>query len=153
MKSWTEFSFVLKPSAIGGIGVFATHDISTGTRILSSSFSPRRMKIKDIPSDFLKYCIYINDEDCFCPERFDRMEIGWFLNHSFEPNIEKKGENYIIAIRDITAGEEILIDYNQLSEPEHLKEEYYKPKIYGILNLFSISETLCQSLLYLTVSN
>jgi SET domain-containing protein len=129
MGKWTEFSFILKPSPIGGIGVFATHDIPAGKQAFSGQFSPRKMAIKDVHADFLKYCIFVNDEECLCPERFDRMEIGWFLNHSDKPNIAKNAEGLTIAVRDIKAGDEILCDYNQLNEPDHLKEAYYwQPK-------------------------
>ncbi len=122
----TEFTFVLKPSPIGGVGVFATHDIHEGTQLFRANFSPRRMKTKEVPADFIKYCIFLDDEECICPERFDRMEIGWFINHSHSPNIAKQPEKGIVAIREIKAGEEILMDYNILNEPEHLKESYYK---------------------------
>jgi hypothetical protein len=127
MKQGNEYSLILQPSALGGIGVFTTHDFPQGSQIFSGTFSPRKLLIKDIPSAFLKYCIYLNDEECLCPERFDRMEIGWYLNHSDQPNIIKQAENLIVSTRDIKAGEEILIDYNHLNEPEHLKEAYYKP--------------------------
>ncbi|MBY0501984.1 MAG: SET domain-containing protein [Alphaproteobacteria bacterium] len=123
---WTEFSFILGPSEISGIGVFATHNILKGTQIFSGAHSPRKMITKDIPSDFLKYCIFLNDEECLCPERFDRMEIGWFLNHSHNPNVSITPEKKLVAICDIKAGEEILVDYNELNEPEHLKEAYYE---------------------------
>lgn len=121
-----EFSFILKPSSIAGIGVFATHDILEGTHLFKGNFFPRTMKIKNVPAAFVKYCIFLNNEECLCPERFDRMEIGWFINHSDTPNIVKIAEKTIIAVRDIKAGEEIFINYNQLNEPEHLKESYYK---------------------------
>ena len=121
----TEFSFILKPSPLGGIGVFAAHDIAAGTRALSGKFEPRTMKTKEIPEEFLKYCIHINDEECLCPQLFDRMEIGWYLNHSDTPNIVRVAHNQVYALRDIKAGEEILIDYNQFDEPVHLKEAYY----------------------------
>lgn len=141
---WTEFSFMLKPSPLGGIGVFATHDIPSGTLLFNqnSKHLVRTLKIKDLPAEALKYCVLINDEECFCPERFDRMEIGWYLNHSAEPNIAKKDPSQIIntaedfynnrekhqlySIKDIKAGDEILMDYNELNEPEALKEDYYK---------------------------
>jgi len=126
MTLWTEFSLILKPSPLGGIGVFLTHDYPAGMQIFSGKFSPRKMPIKMIPSEFLKYCIFLNDEECLCPERFDRMEIGWYLNHSDKPNIAKKPESYVVTLRDIKAGEEILMDYNQLNEPEHMKETFYK---------------------------
>lgn len=124
--TWTEFSFILQPSSLGGIGVFATHDIPKGTQVFSNKSSPRKLKINEVPPALIKYCIYLDDEYCLCPERFDRMEIGWYLNHSDHPNIKKQAENYVVAIRDIKAGDEILMDYNDLNEPEHLKEDYYK---------------------------
>jgi len=134
----TEFSFILKPSTLGGIGVFATHDIPVGTLLFNKSFELRTLKVKDIPAELMQYCIYINDEECLCPERFDRMEIGWFINHSVTPNIAKKTivqnadlindikVRSIYAIKDIKAGDEILIDYNYLDEPDHLKDDFYK---------------------------
>jgi hypothetical protein len=137
-SEWTEFSFILKPSQLGGIGVFATHDIAKGTQVFRSSFELRRLKTKDIPSELVKYCIYLNDEECLCPKRFDHMEIGWYLNHSPDPNIANKfiitnpdeidntDNRRVYAVKDIKAGDEIEIDYNALGEPENLKEDYYK---------------------------
>lgn len=124
--SWSEFSIALKPSPIGGIGVFATHFIKAGTRIFTGEFVRKKRLIKDIPESFRKYCIYINDEECYSPERFDRMETGWFLNHSDHPNMGKNVEGLLVALRDIQADEEILVDYNRYEEPEHLKEDYYR---------------------------
>ncbi|HEV2601935.1 MAG TPA: SET domain-containing protein-lysine N-methyltransferase [Candidatus Babeliales bacterium] len=132
----TEFSFVLKPSPIGGVGFFATHDIPSGTILFRQENHPvRRLKVCDIPQELLKYCIYINDQECIAPERFDRMEIGWYLNHSFDPNVAHQASiewndeshvNTLYAIKDIKAGDEILMNYNDLDEPEDLKEEFYK---------------------------
>ena len=82
---WTEFSFMLKPSPIAGIGVFATHDIPKGTHIFKSTFNLRKIKIQEVPEALRFYCILLNDQECLAPERFDRMEIGWFINHSFDP--------------------------------------------------------------------
>lgn len=138
-QEWSEFSFILKPSPLGGIGIFATHDIPAGTLVFNAPYKLRIVKIKDIPEVFLQYCIYINDEECLAPERFDCMGIGWYTNHSAIPNIAKKGPikdengNYdpdteVYAIRDIKAGEEILIDYNSFDEPEHLKDDYFRRK-------------------------
>jgi len=125
MSKWTEFTFILQPSPLGGIGVFTTHDIPMGTRLFSGRFSPRQMKSADVPDAFRKYCVYLNDEECLSPKRFDRMEIDWYLNHSHQPNIQKHPDDYMIASRDIRKNEEILIDYNDFGEPEHLKEDYY----------------------------
>ncbi len=121
---FSEFFFVLKPSPVGGIGVFATQDIPSGAQV-STDYGPRKMAIKDIPPAFLKYCIFLNDEECLCPKEFNRMEIGWYINHSDKANIADGGD-HLVSIRDIKADEEIFLDYNQLDEPEHMKEIYYK---------------------------
>lgn len=124
---WTEFSFALGVSSIegGGIGVFATHNIKAGSPVLLNKFTARVMKTKDVPAPLLKYMIHLNDDECRGPERFDRMEIGWYINHSPEPNLVMSPTSFV-AKRDIKAGDEILVDYDALGEPEHLKEDYYK---------------------------
>ncbi len=130
-RPFSEFSCILKPSPLGGIGVFATHDSAAGTPLLRPEHcsTVRTLKIKDVPLEFLKYCVFISLEECTGPRHFDHMEIGWYLNHSATPNIAAEGSaGYYAfkAIRDIQAGEEILLDYNELGEPEALKEEYYR---------------------------
>ncbi len=42
------------------------------------------------------------------------MSVGWFLNHSNEPNAENDEHYDYYAIRDIPKGAEILIDYDKL---------------------------------------
>lgn len=139
---WSEFSFIIKPSELGGVGVFSTHDITEGIVVFHHSFEPRILKKKNVPSDFHSYCIHVNEEEMIGPERFDRMEIGWFINHSEEPNIAKNNLisevpssksilagmklRTMVSIKDIKAGDEILMDYNSFNEPEPLKSVYYK---------------------------
>jgi SET domain-containing protein len=130
---------MLHPSPLGGVGVFATHDIPIGTHLFNIKLSPQVKKIKNIPPLLLQYCIYISDEECLSPKRFDHMQIGWYINHSSTPNILAKktaapsldaistiDNRILFALRDIKAGDEILIDYNSLDEPEHLRADYYK---------------------------
>jgi len=127
----SEFSFILKPSSIEGVGVFATHDIPAGTKILINNYVLRTLKVTEIPQAFVRYCIHINEKECLCPARFDRMEIDWYINHSDNPNIAVESSLDLdhalyCAVRDIKAGDEIFIDYNSLNEPEDLKEDFYK---------------------------
>src|SRR6266436_1564650 len=123
----SEFSCVLKPSPIAGIGVFALHDIPKGAVILHTKFKIRLLKTKEVPAELLSYCVHLNDEECLGPEQFDRMEIGWYINHSDTPNIARnRTAEYsdqeinsfkarpFTAIRDIKAGDEITVDYNYL---------------------------------------
>ena len=129
MKDSTdEFSFILKP-AEHGIGVFAVHDIKDGTYLRlfrdESEEKPRAVtrKTADVPEFFRQYCVGRGDTQ-LCPSDFGCMEIGWHLNHSKNPNAYHKNYFYH-ASRDIKAGEEIVIDYNSLEEPEEVKKEYY----------------------------
>jgi hypothetical protein len=136
---WSEFNFILMPSKLGGVGVFAARDFQKGVRIIGPKFEMRVLRKEQIPQAFHKYCIHKNDEEFFCPPRFDQMQIGWFINHSDEPNMvvmvepskqqdfSRRSENkFLVTRRNISSGDEILIDYNSLNEPEHLKESYYR---------------------------
>jgi SET domain-containing protein len=125
-----QFSFVLRPSSIGGIGVFTTHKIKKGT--ILKLFNTREKTVTRRSSDknlspkyrhkFLDfYCVYDNEtKDYNCPRNFGRMSVGWHLNHSNHPNtIEGKNDTYI-ARNDIAAGTEITIDYRNFG-PGNLK--------------------------------
>lgn len=124
----TEFSFVLRPSD-HGIGVFATHDIPKGSflRLFGDPGSPKIVSVPaqvvDIPSPFEMYCIHRVD-GLIRPVDFGCMEVGWYLNHSNEPNAYHQDYDFY-ALRDIQTGEEIFINYHSLEEPDHLKEPYY----------------------------
>ena len=136
MKDTTnEFSFVLKPSSYG-VGVFAVHGIKKGThlRLFTNSTEGvnhvRRLKKENIPEAFLDFCVDRGDEMA-CPDDFGQMSLGWYMNHSMiGANVEHKNpanEAYQwYASRDIQEGEEILINYNTLEEPEDSREGYYK---------------------------
>lgn len=127
---FSEFSLILKPSSLGGVGVFALHDITAGTVIFDDTLEMRVLKMSDIPQELIKYCILVSDEECVCPGRFDRMEIGWYMNHSNNPNILCTITDFEVckfcAVRDIKAGDELVMDYRSLGEPEHLKESFYQ---------------------------
>ena len=131
ISSWSteieeECLFMLKPSTIEGVGLFAATDIPKGTVVPSyQQFCTRILKISEVPKEFIKYCVFLNDTECACPERFDLMPVGCYINHSDQPNLVQHSPTTRITIRDISAGEEILVDYTELDEPEELKEEYY----------------------------
>ena len=124
-----EFSFILKPSKYG-VGVFTVQDIAKGTylRLFGNEkifeHRIRTLNNKNIPEAFKDYCMNRGDKS-ICPEDFGCMPVGWYLNHSKNPNAIHKDYNWY-ALRDIKEGEEILIDYNSLEEPEETKEDYYK---------------------------
>ncbi len=116
----------LKPSPIAGIGVFAIADIAKGQCQLFSDDQSEWIKIhKDeietLPphSRFLveNHCLY-DAEHYYVPEYgFKMMDLVVYLNHSDSPNVISinEGEDWE-ALRDIKAGEELLIDYGTIVE-------------------------------------
>ena len=126
----SEYSFVLKPSA-HGVGVFATHDIAKGAPLRLFGDDPdltlRSMErsIEAVPAMLRDYCMSRENGVLVCPRDFGRMEIGWYLNHSCQPNTRRDDNYDWYALQDIKKGEEITIDYNLLEEPAESRDEYY----------------------------
>jgi len=111
----SEFSFVLKPSPIEGVGVFCTHDIQPGTLLELWGDEGETPAVPAAGSNhefFHRYGIKERDM-VWRPPCFNRMAIGWYLNHSDAPNASTEGDE-VHAIRRIQAGEEITIDYRKL---------------------------------------
>ena len=118
-----EFSFLLKPSPISGIGVFAAHDITKGEYLRLFVSGSKARSASAVPEAFKQYCVGQGDL-LYGPFDFARIDVGWYVNHSFEPNAKHVDFEYF-ACQDIKAGEEITVDYNTLGEPEEEKEAYY----------------------------
>jgi uncharacterized protein len=105
---------LFRPSPIHGLGGFAKAAISKGARIIeyvgeriSKSDSVRRCEQNN------EYVFTLNDE-----QDLDG-NVAWnparFLNHSCVPNCEAELDDdriWIIAMRDIRAGEEITFNYD-----------------------------------------
>jgi hypothetical protein len=112
----TEYSFMLKPSQIdiGGVGVFASHDIASSTYLKLFDLDDLRMIDLKTTNHFFveRFGVPAGDQSS-CPKDFGRMSIGWYLNHSSNPNAYLKNDRYY-ALRNIHSGEEIMIDYETL---------------------------------------
>lgn len=112
----TEYSFILAPSGIHGVGVFTTHAIRKDTRLRLFAESEGVRYQESVPSEFERYVFAQDAPRIMCPADFGCMSVGWHVNHADNPNTRTEGYEYI-ADRDIEAGEEITIDYKTL-EPE-----------------------------------
>jgi len=119
---------MLKPSPIEGIGVFAIRDIPKGCRTIFSAGIGEWLKIsieevEKLPAHSRNlvetYCLY-DEENYFVPSYgFKLMDTVLYLNHSAQFNIASvnDGEQFE-ALRDIKAGEELLVDYGSIVEVE-----------------------------------
>ena len=129
MKTPRNLFFILKPSQTSGIGVFPVQAISRGSflPLNPQNYRTRLVNSQEVPAELLEYCIARGGSTYECPEDFARMELSWYLNLSFTPNITRKPEGFI-ALCDIAKDQELLLDYNDLGEPNDKKEDYYLRK-------------------------
>lgn len=102
---------IVRSSAIHAAGVYTTAPILAGTHVveysgphLTAEEADRIYKGKD-----LTYLFGLHDGTII-----DGSGVAAFLNHSCDPNCETDemgGRVWIIALRDIAAGEELTYDY------------------------------------------
>jgi SET domain-containing protein len=123
----TYHSYVaLRPSPIEGIGVFALRDIPKGCRDMFSKPSTddkwitvTREEVRALPAHAQwligNYCLF-DENSYFVPAHgFKKIDVSLFLNHSDTPNvISINGGEFFETLRDIKAGEELVIDYGEI---------------------------------------
>lgn len=123
-----EIYVMLKPSPVHGIGVFAIRDIPKGCRNIFSTYEAKWIKlpiaeVDELPThskDLVEtYCLY-DEENYYVPEYgFKIMDMVNYLNHSSTPNVQSvdSGE-FFVALKDIAAGEELLVNYGEIVKTE-----------------------------------
>jgi hypothetical protein len=105
-------SIIVKSSSLHGAGVYTTAPIAKGTRVLEYT-GPRltRKQTDGMYSDNeVTYLFTMDDNETV----IDGFGMAAFVNHSCDPNCESDqidNRIYIIALRDLAAGEELLYDY------------------------------------------
>jgi uncharacterized protein len=104
---------VFGPSPIHGTGGFAGHDLARGTRVIE--YTGRRIT----KQESLECCRQGNEYIFRLDDQTDLDgNVEWnparFFNHSCAPTCEAEeidGRVWIVALRDLRAGEEITFDY------------------------------------------
>ncbi len=111
--------FELRPSPIAGTGVFATHHIPKGARIIE--YAGERITHAEANARYDEEGMQNPHTVLFTVDRKTVIDAGVsgnearFINHSCEPNCEAvkhRGRIYIEAVRDIAPGEELTYDYH-----------------------------------------
>ncbi len=123
-----ETYVMLRPSPVHGIGVFAICAIPKGCRTIFSKNVGEWIKlpiaaVASLPEHSRNlvetYCLY-DATHYFVPDYgFKLMDMVNYLNHAADPNIISinDGEHFE-ALRDIAAGEELLVNYGAIAETE-----------------------------------
>lgn len=117
---------MLRPSAVAGVGVFALRDIPKGCRDMFSKpdqndqwITIEKSEVDSLPEHarilIENYCLF-DENNYFIPDYgFKKIDLSLFLNHSDSPNIISIHEGeYFEAIRNISKGEELFIDYGEI---------------------------------------
>jgi hypothetical protein len=106
---------LLMPSSRHGVGVFTTKPIAADVSIRLFRIDDWKYVV-DPRGEELKLCRRYGVCDCggfHRPRYWERMSIGWYLNHSAAPNIRIVGPRGK-SLRAIGAGVELTIDYDRL---------------------------------------
>ena len=139
IKEESDSIVYLAPSKIDkkGIGVFTDTDIKRGefVRIWDDKdckFIPKRVERRT--RNFLRerFCVETN-KGWWCPLDWVRMSVGWYLNHSDNPNLKSDDGDNFYAIRKIKEDEELTINYSELDADDNnsLDKELLKTGFYN----------------------
>ena len=111
-------------SPTSGVGVFAIRDIPADTNIFDERPSwlvwIDEADIMGLPEEIQK--LYVDfgvpiDGKIGCPSSFNEITPSWYVNHSKDnPNLYADEGFVFKALRDIKAGEELLVDYTSYCE-------------------------------------
>ena len=108
---------------LAGLGLFAMEDIKSGEKIVEYIGNILNKKEADeAPTNM--YLFEVNRNKTI--DGSVRWNIARYCNHSCDGNAEseiRKGRVYIIATRDIKAGDEIVYDYGEEFFNEYIKDK------------------------------
>jgi SET domain-containing protein len=127
-------AIVVRPSRIHAVGVFTTAPIRKGSRVVE--YSGPRLTPEEANRLYdgapRTYLYGLEDGKTV----IDGEGMGAYLNHSCDPNCEVdeiKNRVWILAIRNIAAGEELLWDYNLYDDDDPAPCHCGSPKCRGTM--------------------
>ena len=110
-------------SRIHGVGVVAIRDIPVGTRLFRDEDERavwvRRGVVRRLPRHLR--ALYeafgmLWGDWLGVPRTFNMLTVGWYLNHSDEPNVEADDDGRFHTLRRIRRGEELTADYRTFAD-------------------------------------
>jgi hypothetical protein len=63
------------------------------------------------PQEQLFVYSYMMDDDCFASTPYPEEDVSYYYNHSCDPNTGYRGDDLIVALRDLDSQEQVLYDY------------------------------------------
>lgn len=114
-----DLKLLVKRSS-AGLGLFAGEPIKKGTCVIE--YVGRTISEKEAYTSRSKYLFEINKKVTI--DGRPRWNKAGYINHSCRPNCDpeiRKGRVYIMAIKNITEGEELNYDYGKEYWDDHIK--------------------------------
>jgi SET domain-containing protein len=118
-------ALVIRSSSIHAAGCYTTRRIKKGTRVceydgprFAKDVADERYKDRDITY------LFSSESDGMV---IDGFGTAMFINHSCDPNCESEdadGRIFVVAIRDIAAGEELTYEYNLYDSDDDRQDCY-----------------------------
>lgn len=129
MYSWMNSKLEVKDTNRYGNGIFATEAISANEVLIVMGGYIIDLNAENNLDEFqIDKPIEISEEFSFCPMKPSDMALmpQHYVNHSCDPNTGFKGSNFMVAMRDIKPGEEILYDYAMIIASNKSSENYFE---------------------------
>lgn len=125
MYSWINEKLEVKNTERYGKGIFAKKSIKKDEKLaVFGGYVMTLEEEKQLPDDLKDLAHQIDDDLVIgIKNKKERQNVDNF-NHSCEPNAGFRGQIFLVAMRDIEAGEEITFDYAMVlggDEPYSLK--------------------------------
>jgi SET domain-containing protein len=109
---WLNPKLQVKKTARYGLGTFAAKAVKKGERLLVLSGYVMRLEDEEkLPGSLSDNGIQVTEDLSLCASNTKELGGINFFNHSCEPNAGIRGQIFLVAMRNIKAGEEVTFDY------------------------------------------
>lgn len=131
--------YVSRKSKIHKCGVFAKNNIKKGELVaIWGGYILTASEVEKLPKFILEfgYPVQIHDNFYLGPKNKKDLDDSEMFNHSCDPNVGVKGQNILVARRNIKKGEEVCFDYETTDSLELVFDckcgaKNCRKKIYG----------------------
>jgi len=98
--------------------IYRTRDVENGgplQALLTVAAEQVAVVEENIRQLYDDYCV-LSDGKWYGPSDFNNLTVGWYLNHSSDPNVAYDSEFNFTTLRHIHKHEELSVDYRMHSE-------------------------------------
>jgi len=122
MKTYRSPRLEVREDSLAGRGVVAIADIAKDEIVaIKAGNIITRAELKQATQAAGDMALQIDDDFYLAPRTADDVEdMSVFINHSCDPNVGFRGQVVYVAMRDISAGEELCHDYSMERSDHYL---------------------------------